>query len=149
MVPRHARTPPGTPRPGPPAGGPLRPAVGAMAAPARGHEHGVPQAQTAPAGIDLRKVPDMNLLKPLNLLTLLPWRRATTAAQVASTFQTAAHAAGEQEGPKGCGWFDSSHDLQQGLCVQEHLAPDALAREPPLAAWLELQLSGWHAAQPA
>jgi len=50
---------------------------------------------------------------------------------------------------RACGWFDSSHDLQQGLRVQEHLGTDALARELPLGAWLDLQLSGWRAATPA
>jgi hypothetical protein len=47
------------------------------------------------------------------------------------------------DGPTGCGWFDSSHDLQRGLVVQEHLSPDSLAQELPLDAWLALHLSGW------
>lgn len=42
----------------------------------------------------------------------------------------------------GCGWFDSSLDLRQGLSIREHLddaeALDALAREWPLEAWLAL-----------
>ena len=42
----------------------------------------------------------------------------------------------------GCGWYDSSHDLQTGLLVCEHLDPAALARELPLAVWLDLQLQG-------
>ena len=48
-----------------------------------------------------------------------------------------------------CGWFDSSHDLQQGLRVQEHLGTDGLLHELPLGAWLDLQLSGWRATAPA
>ena len=49
---------------------------------------------------------------------------------------------------RACGWFDSSHDLQQGLRVQEHLGTDGLAHELPLGAWLDLQLSGWRATPP-
>lgn len=49
----------------------------------------------------------------------------------------------DDAGPAGCGWFDSSHDLQQGLLVQEHLSPDSLAQELPLDAWLALHLAGW------
>lgn len=60
--------------------------------------------------------------------------------------------AGEAESddaPRACGWFDSSHDLQHGLRVQEHLSADGLARELPLGAWLDLQLNAWRAAAPA
>ena len=52
----------------------------------------------------------------------------------------------------GCGWFDSSHDLNEGLCVREHGSADSLAAElrgMPLAHWLELQLSGWRVTQTA
>lgn len=45
--------------------------------------------------------------------------------------------------PRGCGWFDSSHELRRGLRVHEDLSVEALARELPLANWLDLQLSGW------
>lgn len=48
--------------------------------------------------------------------------------------------------PPGCGWFDSSHELQCGLAVTEHLSADAVASELPLGDWLELHLSGWRAA---
>jgi hypothetical protein len=47
--------------------------------------------------------------------------------------------------PAGCGWFDSSHELQRGLLVHEHASADTLAAELPLASWLELHLSGWSA----
>lgn len=46
----------------------------------------------------------------------------------------------------GCGWFDSSHDLHAGLCVQEHASADAVAQDLPLTDWLDMQLSGWRAA---
>lgn len=85
----------------------------------------------------------MNLLK-----NLLAWHRAGATAAEHAAAQATAHAQAEEEGLRGCGWFDSSHDLQQGLCVQEHLSPDTLARELPLSAWLDLQLGGWHGAQP-
>lgn len=48
----------------------------------------------------------------------------------------------EDQAP-GCGWFDSSHELQHGLWVREHASPDAVANELPLASWLELHLAGW------
>jgi len=41
----------------------------------------------------------------------------------------------------GCGWFDSSHELQHGLWVREHASPDAVANDLPLASWLELHLA--------
>jgi hypothetical protein len=41
----------------------------------------------------------------------------------------------EGEPPRGCGWFDSSLDLQQGLRVVEHGGFDGLAADLPLA-WL-------------
>jgi hypothetical protein len=41
---------------------------------------------------------------------------------------------------KACGWFDSSHELRQGLWVQEHAAGDSLPAELPLADWLTLNL---------
>lgn len=45
----------------------------------------------------------------------------------------------ETERPASCGWFDSSHELQRGLCVRELAEPAQLARELPLPAWLDLQ----------
>jgi hypothetical protein len=47
------------------------------------------------------------------------------------------------ERPLGCGWFDSSHDLREGLQVHEHASADAVAAELPLGAWLELHLVEW------
>jgi hypothetical protein len=42
--------------------------------------------------------------------------------------------------PAGCGWFDSSHDLQHGLRVTEHADDDAVARLVPLSWWLAWEL---------
>jgi hypothetical protein len=49
----------------------------------------------------------------------------------------------QPEPPGACGWFDSSHALQHGLCVTEHASADAVATDLPLADWLQLHLSGW------
>lgn len=45
------------------------------------------------------------------------------------------------EPPPGCGWFESSHELQQGLQVHEHASPDAVAAQLPLADWIALHLA--------
>ena len=76
------------------------------------------------------------------LLSCLPWRRAVIAIRTRT-------APPEREDTSGCGWFDSSHDLHHGLRVQEHTGPDTLVQELPLAAWLELQVSGWRVTHPA
>jgi hypothetical protein len=44
--------------------------------------------------------------------------------------------------PQGCGWFDSSHDLNAGLQVTEHLTPQAVADAVPLGWWLDWQTVG-------
>ena len=99
----------------------------------------------------------MNAIDAIKLLPLTLWLRrfrrftaklCTHRAHAAAACAEAATAE-EQEAPRGCGWFDSSHDLQRGLRVQEHLSADSLARELPVSAWLDLQLSGWRAATPA
>jgi hypothetical protein len=87
----------------------------------------------------------------MNLLSLLlPWRRKPTAPRRPWPDEDTLPAldAVDEDRPRGCGWFDSSHDLQHGLCVREHAGPDTLARELPLASWLDLQLAGWHAGMP-
>ncbi|WP_425256953.1 hypothetical protein ACPOLB_15740 [Rubrivivax sp. RP6-9] len=48
----------------------------------------------------------------------------------------------------GCGWFDSSHELQRGLLVTEHTCADGVVHALPLADWLALHLNGWRG-QPA
>ncbi len=42
----------------------------------------------------------------------------------------------------GCGWFDSSHELNAGLQVTEYLTPERVANEVPLGWWLDWQLCG-------
>jgi len=42
----------------------------------------------------------------------------------------------------GCGWFDSSHELHQGLEVREHAGAEGLGSELPLTIWLGLVLDG-------
>ncbi len=46
----------------------------------------------------------------------------------------------EPAGPTGCGWFDSSHELNAGLQITEHLSPQTVANEVPLGWWLDWQL---------
>ncbi len=73
-------------------------------------------------------------------------RRAPGRRPQAASLPSADGATAEvdaDEAPRGCGWFDSSHELQRGLRVHEDLSVEALARELPLANWLDLQLSGW------
>jgi len=79
-----------------------------------------------------------------HLLSLLQPRAQRLSAPLPATA-----ALRDDDVPRGCGWFDSSHDLHRGLCVQEHASPDTLAQELPLANWLELQLSGWRVTHPA
>lgn len=50
-------------------------------------------------------------------------------------------AAGPDE--RRCGWFDSSQDLREGLCVSEHDSGDAVCAQLPVMAWVQLQLTGW------
>lgn len=54
--------------------------------------------------------------------------------------------------PRGCGWFDSSHELRAGLVVTEHARPGAVAEQMPLDDWLQLYLQvaagGWRAGPP-
>jgi len=88
----------------------------------------------------------------MNLPSLLPWRRKPTALRRARSDEAALPVpdadADADERPRGCGWFDSSHDLQHGLSVREHANSETLGRELPLANWLELQLSGWRPRAP-
>ena len=41
-----------------------------------------------------------------------------------------------------CGWFDSSHELHQGLEVREHAGAGSLGSELPVTVWLGLVLDG-------
>ena len=46
----------------------------------------------------------------------------------------------------GCGWFDSSHDLQCGLAVCVHDNPDDVAKDLPVDVWISWQLADWQRA---
>lgn len=87
----------------------------------------------------------------MNLLSfLLPWQRPSAAPHRPRPDETVLPAldGDDEDRPRGCGWFDSSHDLQHGLSVREHASADTLGRELPLANWLELQLAGWRPGVP-
>ena len=67
----------------------------------------------------------------MKLLRCLPWRKPLSAAARGSRSAElpaerlpacpgADPAADALPPGAGCGWFDSSHDLQRGLQVQEH-----------------------------
>lgn len=51
------------------------------------------------------------------------------------------HGTSQTETCRTCGWFDSSHELRQGLQVREHASLAELSGCLPLADWLQ-----WHAA---
>lgn len=85
----------------------------------------------------------------MNLHLAWPWtprvaaraKRPTAPDWVNATLVDAP--AVETSAPVGCGWFDSSHELNAGLRITEHLSPDDVANEVPLGWWLDWQ------AQPA
>jgi len=92
----------------------------------------------------------------MNLLTCLhklPWPFAAGAARALhpGTRAGADEVAPDADTPddattdivRGCGWFDSSHELQQGLLVREHNDSASLAAEMPLGPWLDLHLGHW------
>lgn len=56
--------------------------------------------------------------------------------------QDAAAVADDEAASKGCGWFDSSRDLHQGLVVLEHSGVENLGAELPITVWLGLVLDG-------
>lgn len=71
-----------------------------------------------------------------DLPALLPWARRAPAPRL----RAHAEPAGDDEPQAGCGWFDSSRELLQGLEVREHRTADLLADELPLADWIALHL---------
>ena len=88
--------------------------------------------------------PALSLLEPLLSLLTAPRatpRRGRRAPDWADAPTAAAPAPAADERPLGCGWFDSSHDLERGLLVREHASPDALAAQLPLGFWLQLHLA--------
>jgi hypothetical protein len=82
----------------------------------------------------------------MNLSQVLHWWRAAPARALPRPATPDWLTAGSQPGPeqidqalRGCGWFDSSHELHAGLQVTEHLTPERIANEVPLGWWLD-----WH-----
>jgi len=86
----------------------------------------------------------------MNLLQRL-WPQLVAATAAATTVMASraasrhAEPAAADEGLRcrGCGWFDSSHELQTGLHVTEHDDDEVVAAALPLATWLEVQLADW------
>ena len=77
------------------------------------------------------------LLQHLNhVLRQLPGFKRRVAARRSRPMPTVD---GDDERPLGCGWFDSSHELQCGLVVRE--ADDAALGALPVGDWLDLHLS--------
>jgi hypothetical protein len=75
------------------------------------------------------------------MLTPLRHRPAAPASDAQPTV------AADRDEPCGCGWFDSSLDLRNGLQVCEHVDIQSLASELPLEDWLALHLQGWRPAR--
>jgi len=82
----------------------------------------------------------------MNLNQVLPWRRAAPARCAHRPATPDWVNAGSEPSPAllddvllGCGWFDSSHELNTGLQVTEHLTPERVANEVPLGWWLDWQ----------
>jgi len=82
----------------------------------------------------------------MNLSQYLPWRRCAPARPLLRHAKpdwvdagSEAHCDPVDEVRPGCGWFDSSHDLNAGLQVTEHLTPERVANEVPLGWWLDWQ----------
>ena len=85
-------------------------------------------------------------MKLPSLPSFLLRRRAVAVPPALSALPQNSDMPMDEEPPlHSCGWFDSSHDLHQGLRVQEHSSAEMLTPEWPdlLGPWLELQLSGW------
>lgn len=96
----------------------------------------------------------MTLQQPLNMAALahcLGWgadrktrvlkrRRARPAAEALPALP--ALDGDDEAAHPGCGWFDSSHELHQGLEVLEHSCTEAWAQELPVTVWLQLALHG-------
>lgn len=71
----------------------------------------------------------------LHLLSRLPWRKPSPVRRQPPRDGCNPPA---DERALGCGWFDSSHELVQGLVVRE--ADGAALSALPLSVWLELEL---------
>jgi len=73
-----------------------------------------------------------------HLLQFLPWRKLARRRPALHPGELEPPVE-DDDRPLGCGWFDSSHDLQHGLQVQE--ADGQALAQLPLADWLALQLA--------
>jgi len=82
----------------------------------------------------------------MKLMHWLPWRQPEPGRRAARPAAPDWANAGSEPSPQpldevllGCGWFDSSHALNTGLQVTEHLSPEPVANEVPLGWWLDSQ----------
>lgn len=84
----------------------------------------------------------LNTLNTLNLLTRLPWFKPRVAVHrnVRKCWLDEPLAA-DAERPLGCGWFDSSHELERGLQVHEADVQGLCLL--PWSDWLDLELRVW------
>ena len=75
----------------------------------------------------------------LKLMSCLPWSKPHPLQRLgARKPDWVDPPPADEDRPLGCGWFDSSHELERGLQVQE---ADAQALSAlPLGDWLDLQL---------
>ena len=71
--------------------------------------------------------------------TAVPDSRAIPPVHAALVPSASPVRADDEPPPAGCGWFDSSLELQRGLAVVEHAGFDAIRDAAPLA-W---QLGAW------
>ena len=82
----------------------------------------------------------------LKLLSRLPWCKPhTKRRRGARKPDLLAPPAQDEDRPLGCGWFDSSHELERGLQVREadaNFEMGALSALP-LGDWLDLELRVW------
>lgn len=78
----------------------------------------------------------------LKLLSCLPWCKPCPTPRLGTRKPAwVGPPSADEDRPLGCGWFDSSHELERGLQVQE---ADATALGAlPLGDWLALELRTW------
>ena len=82
----------------------------------------------------------------LKLLSRLPWCKPhATRRRGARKPDLLEPPPLDEDRPLGCGWFDSSHDLERGLQVQEADATFDTGALSALALgdWLDLELRTW------
>ena len=78
----------------------------------------------------------------LNLLTCLPWFKPHAAVRRSARITWPEEGpAADEERPLGCGWFDSSHELERGLQVREADVQGLCLL--PWSDWLDLELRVW------